>query len=218
MHTSRNVAVLSLIVGLLPTVVLAQDSTQVRGEGRTLAGTLGLRGMHVGFGGGAAPYLDTPDGAATSEFRFGVSPKRAPDWAFAVGVTVVTEGDTTGYVVPNSNNFHPRMTSTAVGLEVQRRWRRTSILHPMLVAGVGGITNSYTYWEYPAGGDSRLHEDASTTSSYASLGAGGEVSVFSWMRLAVVMSYRAAGRMRIPDARGTNSGAAGWMLLEFGKF
>ena len=88
----------------------------------------------------------------------------------------------------------------------------------MLVGGIGGITNSYAYWEYPASGGSRFHEDARTTSSYVSLGGGGEVSVFSWMRLAMVMSYRAAGHMRIPDARGTNSGAAGWMLLEFGKF
>lgn len=218
MRTGRKVVVSLLIVVLLPTVALAQDSTDAHREGRTLAGTLGLRGMHVGYGGGAVPYLDAPDGAGTLELRLGVSPKRTPGWTFALAASAVMEGDTTRYVVPRSNNFHPQMTSTAVGVEVQRRWRRTSLLHPMLVGGVGGITNSYTYWEYPASGGSRFHEDARRTSGYVSLGGGGEVSVFSWMRLAMVMSYRAAEHMRIPDARGTNSGAAGWMLLEFGKF
>lgn len=127
-------------------------------------------------------------------------------------------GDTTTYVVPNSNGFHPRMTATALGLEVQRRWSSASLVHLVASAGAGQLVNSYDYFTYQKTGASEFHQDEVTMVPYATLAGGGEVNLSGWARFAITAGYRAAGASRIASGVGTNSGVSTAALLEFGKF
>ena len=73
MRTTR----LLLAAIALPVSLHAQDSTQTpRPRDSTLLEKLGLRGVQVSFGGGAAPYRGRATGTAgTAEFRLGFTPR-----------------------------------------------------------------------------------------------------------------------------------------------
>lgn len=211
---------LSVLLFAFPLTLRAQDSTATAiPQNHTLMERLGLGGAHLGLGGGSGPNMGNQSGKeSSSEFRLGFTPRRAPDWALAFTLSALMNADTTGYVVPGSNGYHPRMAATTTGLEVQRRWRRGQMLHPMAVLGAGQLKNSYNYFKYPKSGGSEFHQEESTGTAYATLAGGGELNVAGWFRVALTVGYRRAGGARIPFGVGNNSGVTSAMLFEMGKF
>lgn len=213
-----NPARVVLAMVCLPLALSAQDSTAAAAGDATLMQRLGLRGIHVSFGGGATPYMGrNANPASTAEVRLGATFRRWPNWTIAYAAGGVGDWDTTSYVVPNSG-FHPRLAATTSGVELQRRWSSSSLFHFAITAGVGELVNSYNYSLFPKSGGSEFHREEVTSVSYAALGGGGEVNISGWARILLTAGYRAAGSTRIPGGVGTNSGIMSTMLLEFGKF
>ena len=216
MRTTR----LLLAAIALPVSLHAQDSTQTpRPRDSTLLEKLGLRGVQVSFGGGAAPYRGRATGTAgTAEFRLGFTPRSHSEWTIAVTNSMVTDPDTAGYVAPGSTTFHPRMMEAASGIELQRRWSGSTLLHPMAQVGAGQMSNAYKYYSYPSTGGRTLRSDDSNAAAYVTAGGGAELNVSSWMRISLTASYRKAGETAISFGRGSSSGVSSAMLLEFGRF
>ena len=203
----------------LPLALHAQDSTQVaKPKDSTLMEKLGLRGVHVSFGGGSVPYRGRATGpAATSEFRLGFTPRGHSEWTVAFTSSLVTDRDTAQYAAPGSS-YHPQMMESSSGIELQRRWHGAGLLHPMAVVGAGQMSNAYGYMSYPKTGGRTFHSDEESKAAYVIAGAGGELNVSSWMRIGLTVAYRKAGETSIAFGRGSSSGVATVMLLEFGRF
>jgi hypothetical protein len=215
MHPARFV----LAALCLPLVLSAQDSTAAPQGDQTLMQRLGLDGLHVAVGGGATPYMGrNTDPAGTGELRVGATFRRWPAWTIAFAASGVGDWDTTTYVVPNSNGYHPHLAATTSGFEVQRRWSSSSLVHLVATAGAGQLVNSYDYYYYPKSGGSEFHKEEVTSVSYVTFSGGGELNIASWARVLFTAGYRGAGATRIPAAVGTNSGVMSTMLFEFGKF
>lgn len=204
----------------LPLSLHAQDSTQApRPKDATLLEKMGLGGVHVSFGGGSSPYRGRTTGpASTSEFRLGFTPRAHSEWTVAFTGSLVTDMDTAGYVAPGSSSYHPHMMETSSGIELQRRWHGTAVLHPMAVVGAGQMSNSYNYYSYPKAGGRTFHSEENSTAAYVIAGGGGELNISSWMRIGLTVAYRKAGETTISFGRGSSSGVATVMLLEFGRF
>jgi hypothetical protein len=215
MHPARFV----LAALCLPLVLSGQDSTTAPKGDQTLMQRLGLHGLHLALGGGDTPYMGrTADPAGTAELRLGATFRRWPAWTVVFAASGVGDWDTTTYVVPNSNGYHPHLAATTSGVEVQRRWSSSSLVHLVATAGAGQLVNSYNYYYYPKAGGSEYHKEEVTSVSYVTFSGGGELNIASWARVLLTAGYRGAGATRIPAAVGTNSGVMSTMLFEFGKF
>jgi hypothetical protein len=214
-----NPARVVLAMVCLPLALSAQDSTAAAAGDATLMQRLGLRGMHVSFGGGASPYVArVGSSASTAEIRLGATLRRWPAWTVAFASSGVVDLDTTSYVVQNSGGYHPRMAATTTGVEVQRRWSSSSLFHFTATAGAGELLNSYNYFLYPKSGAGEFFQEEVTKVRYATLAAGGELNVSGWARMLITAGYRAAGSTRIASGVGSNSGVVSSVLLELGRF
>ena len=130
----------------------------------------------------------------------------------------MTDRDSAGYIAPGSTSYHPLMMETSSGIELQRRWQGTALLHPMAVVGAGQLSNAYNYVSYLKNGVRTFHSEEDSKASYMIAGGGGELNVSSWMRIGLTVAYRKAGETSIPFRRGSSSGVATVMLFEFGRF
>src|SRR5215208_1717209 len=134
--------ILFLLICCLASLASAQDSTRAG----SVSSRLPYRGIHLGLGGGVMPYLDTRmPGAGAAEVKLALTLREFPDWSVAFTTSSVVNTDTTSYRVRGpafpQGSFHPDLMSTAIGLEVQRRWDQANVVHPMGTASLGGIMN-----------------------------------------------------------------------------
>jgi len=197
----------------------AQDSTRTH----TLASILPFRGAHFDWGGGSVPYLDqAKSGASSAEVRISLPLRKYPDWSIALSSTAVLETDTTSYVVPESvtptsTGYHPQLGSTSVTVGLERRWNQKRIVHGIASFGVGTIENSYNY-SRTVNGEWSYHRDHRTTTAIAQAGGGAELNIARWLRMTGMMGYRTGGRMRVPQANGSNGGLTSTFSVLLGKF
>ena len=209
-----------LVALMLPPTLRAQDSTaKVPPKDQTLFEGLGLKGMHVALGGGSAPYAArTTKSGTTGEFRLGFTLRGLPDWTIAFASNSVADQDTTAYVAPNSNGFHPYLRATSSGIEIQRRWSSIKLIHPIATIGVGQLEHSYNYFLFPKTGGKELRQDEKTSVTYTTLAGGAEVNITGWMRFVMTAGYRTAGLSSIPFGTASNSGFSSAAALELGRF
>jgi hypothetical protein len=195
------------------------DSAKKQPQVEHTVGRLGwIRSAHIAFGSGQAPYVGRTGGAQVSEFRLGLSLKALPNVTFALASTGAIDTDTTSYVVAESHGYHPKLAAYTQSLEIQRRWRNLSLVHPLATAAVGSLVTSYNYVEYPRSGGSIVHRDQQTSSTFYALAGGGELNVLSWMRATMTIGYRSAGATTLPNRTASNSGLVVTSLVELGKF
>ena len=71
------------------------------------------------------------------------------------------------------------MMEASSGIELQRRWSGSALLHPMAHVGAGQMTNAYRYFLYPKTGGRTLRSDDSNTAAYVTAGGGAELNVSS---------------------------------------
>jgi hypothetical protein len=197
----------------------AQDSTRTH----TLFGMLPFRGAHLDWGGGSVPYLDqAKSGASSAEVRISLPLRKYPNWSIAVSSSAVLETDTTSYVVPESvtptsTGYHPQLGSTAVIVGLERRWNQKRLVHGIASFGVGTIENSYNY-SRTLNGEWTYHRDHRTTTTIAQVGGGAELNIARWLRMTGTIGYRTGGRMRVPQANGSNGGLTSSFNVLLGKF
>ena len=212
-----------LLLVLLTTIAssaLAQDTTKAT---TTLFSMLPFRGAHLDWGAASVPYLDRGKASASAfDGRISLPLRRFSDWSIAIAATSVTETDTTAYIAPGSvtatsSGFHPRLTSDAASLELERRWNQNRVLHGIASAGIGTITNSYCYFSR-VGGVETYHQDEKTVTTFAILSGGGELNIARWLRASLVVGYRSGGRMKVPEAKGANGGLTSAFNFKLGKF
>ena len=209
-----------LVALMRPATLRAQDSTaKVLPKEQTLAERLGVKAVHVALGAGSAPSAArTTEPGNYAEFRLGFTLRSLPDWTIAFASNAVTDKDTTAYVAPNSNGFHPYLRATTTGIEIQRRWSSNKLIHPIATVGAGQLTQSYNYFLFPKTGGREYHQDGKTSVTYATLAGGGEVNIAGWMRFVVTAGYRTAGSSSTPFVTGSNSGFSSVAALELGRF
>ena len=209
-----------LVALMLPATLRAQDSTaRTPPKDQTLFERLGLKGVHLALGGGSAPYAGrTTKPGNTGEFRLGFTLRSLPEWTIAFASNAVADEDTTAYVAPNSNGFHPYLRATTSGIEIQRRWSSNKLIHPIATVGAGQLEHSYNYFLFPKTGGREYHQDGKTTVSYTTLGGGAELNIAGWVRFAVTVGYRTAGSSSTPFATGSNSGFSSVAVFELGRF
>jgi hypothetical protein len=194
------------------------DSVRKQQSEHTLSSLIRVRAAHIAFGAGSVPYLNKESGGSAAEFRLGISLKSLPDWTFTWASNAVMDQDTTSYVAPRSDGYHPLLTSVTQSLEVQRRWRNASVIHPLATAAIGTLTTAYGYYEYPRSGGSIRHQDEKTNSTFYSLAGGGELNIARWMRTTLTLGYRSAAVLKLPAGTSPNSGFMVTSLVEFGRF
>jgi hypothetical protein len=110
------------------------------------------------------------------------------------------------------------MAAYTQSLEIQRRWRNLSLVHPLATAAVGSLVTSYDYVEYLTSGARVVHRDQRASSTFYALSGGGELNVLSWMRATMTIGYRSAGATTLPNRTASNSGLVVTSLVELGKF
>jgi hypothetical protein len=194
-----------------------QDTTSTASKPQTLFGLSFLKAAHFDLGAGAVPYLRYGSGQ-TTQIRVSMVFNALPDWTFAVGSGGIIVGDTTSYVAPGSNGYHPFLGENTTGVEVQRRWNPSALFHPMATVGLGTLRESYQYVHFSTDGGSTSHRDNPLTTTYFDVAAGGELNLTGWMRLTPTAGYRQAAAYALPTGTMRNSGLTITSLLEFGRF
>jgi hypothetical protein len=96
--------------------------------------------------------------------------------------------------------------------EVARRWRNTSIVHPMVWLRVGSVHAEYDYY-HTVNGVSETHTDGTSTTHFVAPAVGAEVSLFKYMTAYAAVSRRFAGRLNTP---GLESGGLSSTSVSFG--
>lgn len=123
---------------IIPFIAQAQDSTAAARE-QTLFRRLGIAGAHFAVGATTTPYNGRTGSAM--DMRLGITFERLREWTLVVGSAAIADTDTTAYVAPGSQRFHPRLASTSSTVELQRRWHSRAVIHPIAAMTVGRVTN-----------------------------------------------------------------------------
>jgi hypothetical protein len=201
-------------------MVAAQDSTnKAPQETHTLFGSI-FHGAHFAAGAVSVPYVGGRK--ALTESRYAFTPSRWPAWTIAyVGGRLYT-GDTTAYAgstpAMGTSITRPRLGERFFGVELQRRWNRTQVVHPIATIATGTVHNYFYYYEHPAAGGSVYHRDRDEATRYVQLAGGGELNIVRWLRAALVIGYRGASAYALPTGSTSRSGGTTSFVLEFGKF
>jgi hypothetical protein len=215
----RRIALIALIaLAMVPMKAYAgcAHDTTAR-EPRTLFRGIGVAALHVDQGAGSAPVAGRPE--HVMEFKMGIALCRWPSFTLsAVGSESIVLA-APGYVAPGSSTFHPDLFVESNGIELQRRWRDSSIFHPMLSFATGSIHAEYRYSRRDESGVWRSQVDGASTGRYFMPAVGMEASLFKYMTMYGNVGARFTTLTGTPglDA-GALNGAFSVIGFAFGKF
>lgn len=211
-----RIATLAVILIAAPSLArgdCTRDTT--RSEPRTLFGRLGVAALHVDEGGSNAKL--NGQNASLMEGRLAFAHCRWPSVTFAIVGGVTASPRQTTYVAPGSTNFRPELHLTYSGLEVTRRWRDSSIFHPMLALSAGTAATFYPYRHRLADGTWETRTDEVSRAAYVAPAAGVEAALFKHLTVFLQFGGRLVGEVTTPDA-GDLSGAYAAFGFGVGKF
>jgi hypothetical protein len=186
-------------------------------EPRTLFQSVGVAAFHLDNAAGEAPIAGKS--AQVVEFKIGIALCRWP----TLTVSAVGSGsilfDAPGYTAPGSNGFHPDLVIESNGIEVQRRWRDSSIFHPMLSIATGSIHAEYRYSRRDASGAWQPQVDGASSGRYFMPAIGMEASLFKYLTMYGNVGARFTTLTGTPGlARGALNGPFAVLGFAFGKF
>ena len=183
----------------------------------TLVGSLPIAALHIDAGGGVLPANGRAE--QVSEGRFALAICRWPSLTIAYVSAVSDAPSTTSYVVAGSDGNHPQLFVRSAEWEIQKRWRDSSIFHPMIVLGVGTVRAEYEYTHRRADGTwDHVIETPGTAAAYT-LAFGLEASVFKYVTIYALSGVRHAGQLSLVGVDpGGFSGGYTVIGMGFGKF
>lgn len=207
----------TMILSFASALLLASCSadTTTAKQPRTLLGKLPIAALHIDETAGTAPV--NGESSNLIEVRFSFAHCRLPSITLTAMAHVHVTPQLTTYSV-GSNGFHPKLSVEGSGWELAKRWRDSSIFHPMLALGVGSLTARYSYYLTNSSGSS-IYKDERSSTTYYTPSIGIEASLFRYVSLYTLIGSRFAGDVNLP---GVNPGAFNGQYvvagMGFGKF
>jgi hypothetical protein len=192
-----------------------KDTTQAA---RTLFRNLHLAALHVDENGGTAVMNGKSE--PVLELRLAVAICRWPSYTMAVVGGSHMADPTTTYIASGSESYHPRLYASWSGVELQRRWRDSSIIHPMISLAVGRLRTAYEYSVHRIATDSmEYHKEGAASATYFTPAAGIEMSLFKHITTYLIVGARKVGTLETPALeRGGFDGHYVAFGFGFGKF
>lgn len=193
----------------------AKDTTQAP---RTLFRNLHLAALHIDENGGSAVMNGKSE--PVLELRLAAALCRWPSYTVAVVGGSHMADPTTTYSAAGSESYHPRLYASWSGVELQKRWRDSSIIHPMISLAVGRLRTSYEYSVHRIATDSmEYHTEGAASATYFMPAAGVEMSLFKHVTTYLLLGARKVGTLETPALeRGGFDGQYVAFGFGFGKF
>jgi hypothetical protein len=122
-------------------------------------------------------------------------------------------------LLPDPATTIPSSSFAAPKWEIEKRWRDSSIFHPMITLGIGTVKAEYLYTHRRADGTwDHVIETPGAASVYP-LALGLEASVFKYVSIYTLMGVRRAGNLSLIGVEpGGFSGGYTTIGMGFGKF
>ena len=184
---------------------------------RTLFSKMHIAALHFDETGGSANMNGQP--SPILEARLAIALCRWPSYTAAFVAGTHMDSPTTAYLASGSQTYHPPLFGEWAGIEIQKRWRDSSIFHPMVSIGVGELTASYNYTRRDASGVVEYRTEGSSGATYFTPSAGVEVSLFKYVTTYLLLGVRKVGSLQTPalDAGGFDGQYVAFGF-GFGKF
>ncbi|HVE36131.1 MAG TPA: hypothetical protein VNC18_21365 [Gemmatimonadaceae bacterium] len=184
---------------------------------RTLFSSMRVAALHLDENGGSA--IMNGRSQQIIEARIAIAFCRWPSYTLSAIGGSHMDSPTTSYLASGSETFHPGLHADWGGFELQKRWRDSSILHPMVSVAFGGLTTSYQYTHRETSGAVEYRTEGESTATYFAPAAGVEVSLFKYMTSYLLLGVRQVGALDTPAVeRGGFNGQYVAFGFGFGKF
>jgi hypothetical protein len=209
----------SFLLVAVPLASAAAGCTKDTTQGaRTLFRNLHLAALHVDENGGSA--IMNGKSEPVLELHLAVALCRWPSYTVAVAGGSHMADPTTTYIASGSESYHPRLRASWSGIEFQKRWRDSSIVHPMISLAVGGLRTAYEYSVHHIATDSlENRREGAAAATYFTPAAGIEMSLFKHVTTYLLVGARKVGTLETPALeRGGFDGQYVAFGFGFGKF
>jgi hypothetical protein len=154
------------------------------------------------------------------EFRLSIAACRFPGYTLGLVAAGHPRSIRTGERVVGgiSSNRYAQISSS--GYEIQRRWRDSSVFHPMVGFGIGAMrVDNYYYTRATANTYATYDYTEHARSTYYAPSVGLEASLFKYMTMYAIVGSRYGGNIDIPGlGAGDLSGKYSIVGFGFGKF
>lgn len=204
-----------MIAAVAAAVLLAACTRDTTPQPRSLFGFLPIKALHLDDGGGYAPVQGKL--GEINEFRLALAFCQWPNVTFVTGGMVHTKPTISENVDVGSGRFDRYLYTSTFGWEIQRRWRDSAMVRPILSFAFGKLfaDNQYS----PRSGPSLSHNEPLVVTSYYTPAVGAEISIFKYMTFYSLAGRRYAGQ---PKTSGGDvedfSGAYFALGFGFGRF
>jgi hypothetical protein len=188
----------SLLLIAVPLATAAAGCTDsTTAAERTLFGRMKLRAVHFDVAGGAAQF--NGDTHPLTEGKLAIAFCRWPSYTAALVGGSNADFMRTSYIAPGSQNFHPNLYATWAGFEIQKRWRDSSIFHPLVSLAIGQFATGYRYaFSETASSNWEDREEGAATATYFAPAVGVEMSLFKYMSGYMLVGARKVGALDTP--------------------
>ncbi|HEY6828793.1 MAG TPA: hypothetical protein VI259_18160 [Gemmatimonadaceae bacterium] len=203
----------SLLLLATPLAVAAagcQKDTSNAGP-RTLFSKTHIAALHFDENGGSANM--NGQSAPILEARLAIALCRWPSYTAAIVAGTHMDTPSTTYLASGSQTYHPPLFGDWAGIELQKRWRDSSIFHPMVSIGVGELTTAYHYTYRDASGAIEYRTEGTSGATYFAPSAGVEVSLFKYVTSYLLLGIRKVGTLQTPA---TEAGGFDGQYVAFG--
>jgi hypothetical protein len=157
--------------------------------------------------------------------RAGITLDALPTWAFGVNGTWVRHPDNASYFEPKCFTYvdhekkqtgcYPKIGASSAAIDVQKRWGPTRTMHPFASAGLGQVQTGNVYSNSAKSLSGTV--DSMRTSTFVTLGGGGELNLTGWLHVTLTAGYRGVFRQETPNGPVARSGFTLTSLLLVGK-
>jgi hypothetical protein len=195
-------------------VACSPDTTP---QPKTLFSGLPIKALHFDQGGGNGPIRGKQVGLI--EARVSIAICRWPEYTLSAVAAGHLDVASTGQMEIAGVTYDQYMHATSAGYELQRRWRDSSVFHPLVGFGIGRMS----VWNYSTsrganGFQNYTYEDRAHSTYYAP-SVGIEASLFKYMTMYAIVGARYAGDIHIAGlGPGDLSGAYSIVGVGLGKF
>lgn len=181
-------------------------------------------GFYYSYGESLSPYQGHSL-HRTGELQIGMTRPQFASWSVGIAHVAAQSLDSGAFFDPNcfrtvaeiqahkAAGCHPAVRSSSTGVEVQHRWLATRSLRPVMSMSVGSVTNKYADQTFAPD----VAIDSAQSSPFATVRAGAEYSITSWLHVALLGGYRAASRQTTVSRTASNSGVVLASLFTLGK-
>jgi hypothetical protein len=154
------------------------------------------------------------------EFRLSMASCRWPEYTLAVVSRGHPFAVKTGERVVDGVSSARYVQLGSTGYEIQRRWRDSSVFHPIVGFGVGSTkARNYFYTRATATSYGKYEYTEEGRSMYYDPSVGLEASLFKYVTMSAIVGSRCGGNMNIPGlGPGDLSGKYSIVGFGFGKF